>query len=124
MGAWSIMKIALVILTTGFEDIEAVAPIDVLNRAGVRVTVAALDPGPVRAAYGTVLLPDTTITEVQGLFDAIIFPGGKANAQALANSAEVIELARRHAAAGKIVAPLSAPGSRRGIARPAPREIR
>ena len=35
----------LTLMANGFEDIEAVAPIDVLTRAGVEVTIAGLPGG-------------------------------------------------------------------------------
>lgn len=99
---------ALVILADGCEDIETVSPVDVLTRVGVDVTVASLDGNPVRAAYGTTLLPHTALNKVSGLFDAIIIPGGKKNALSLAADSRVISLVLEHYRAGKIVAAICA----------------
>ncbi len=101
-------KQAIMILAEGFEDVEAIASIDVLTRAGIEVKVVGLTPGPVRAAYGTTILPDLTINDVKGLSDAIVFPGGRRNAQALAAHPRVAELARQHFQAGKLVAAICA----------------
>jgi protein deglycase len=101
-------KTALIVMADGFEDIEAVAPIDVLTRAGVKVTIASLRPGAVHGAYGSVLLPHKTIDQVDGLFDAIIFPGGRKNAESLAHSDKVIDLAKKHFQAKKLVAAICA----------------
>ena len=46
-------KSALVVIAEGFEDIEAVAPVDVMTCAGIAVTVAGIRPGSVKAAHGT-----------------------------------------------------------------------
>ena len=43
------LKTALVILAEGFEEIEAIAPVDVLRRAGVRVALA--DEHPARLGF-------------------------------------------------------------------------
>lgn len=101
-------KRVLLVLAEGFEDIEAVAPIDILTRAGVAVTVAGLTPGPVKAAYGTTIMPDTTIEAVESLYDGVIFPGGRRNAAALAAHPRVVELARRHFAEHRLVAAICA----------------
>ncbi len=101
-------KRALMVLAEGFEDIEAVAPIDVLTRSGVEVTIAALTGGSVKAAYGLTIQPTTTIDTVSGLYDAIIFPGGRKNAQSLAAHKKAVELAQEHFKAGKIVAAICA----------------
>ena len=98
----------LICLAEGFEDIEAVAPIDVLTRCGFEITVASLVPGPVKAAYGCTIVPTTTIDNAHGLYDAIIFPGGRKNAQALAGDERVVTMAREHYRAGKLVAAICA----------------
>ena len=102
-------KRALTVLAEGFEEIEAIAPIDVLTRAGVSVTVAGLLDGPVRSAYGIILLPETTVAEQVGsLYDAIIFPGGRKNAASLAADPHVLALARAHHESGSLVAAICA----------------
>ncbi len=103
------IKQALVVLTDGFEDIEAIAPIDVLTRAGVQVSISGLKPGPVKAAYGSTILPNTDLNEALNLsFDAVIFPGGRVNAQGLAADARVVDLARRQHRQAKLVAAICA----------------
>jgi 4-methyl-5(b-hydroxyethyl)-thiazole monophosphate biosynthesis len=101
-------KKALMILAEGFEDIEAVAPIDVLNRCGIEVTIASLSPGPVKASYGSVLHTDTTIEMVDDNYDAVIFPGGGKNAKALAAHPKVKELVHAFNDKGKLVAAICA----------------
>ncbi len=101
-------KTALIVMADGFEDIEAVAPIDVLTRVGVKVTIAGLLDQPIQGAYGTKLVPHTSLDKVTGLFDAIIFPGGTKNAQSLAADQNAIRMAREHFARGRIVAAICA----------------
>lgn len=101
-------KQALIVMADGFEDIEAVAPIDVLTRAGVKVTIAGLEKGQIKAAYGTTIVPDIDVDSVDGTYDVIIFPGGRKNAESLAKHPKVIELARHHFKVGKIVAAICA----------------
>jgi 4-methyl-5(b-hydroxyethyl)-thiazole monophosphate biosynthesis len=68
----------LVILANGFEEIEAVAPIDLLRRAGAEVTVASLDEGiHVTGRSGLTLHADTTLAAVEkSSFDCVLLPGG------------------------------------------------
>ncbi|MCP4684004.1 MAG: DJ-1/PfpI family protein [bacterium] len=106
-------KRVLVMLAEGFEDVEALAPIDVLNRVGVDVTVAALEPGPVNAAYGNTIVPDISVDEVgEELYDGVLLPGGVYNANSLAGSPRVLELIQRHYKEKKLVAAICAsPGT-------------
>lgn len=100
---------ALVVFAEGFEDVEAVTVVDVLRRASVEVTAAGLAPGTVRGARGTVVQPDAPLSAVaEGLFDALVLPGGAKGAEHLAASPLVKTLILKHHAAGKIVAAICA----------------
>ena len=71
-------KTALVPLADGFEDIEAVAVIDVLRRGGVEVVTAALGSMRMaRSAHGIMMETDTVLADVlDAPWDAIVLPGG------------------------------------------------
>lgn len=72
------MSTALAILPEGVEELEAVAPIDLLRRAGVEVTVASLADSPrVTGRNALALHADTTLSTVgEKLFDLLLLPGG------------------------------------------------
>ncbi len=101
-------KKALVILADGFEDIEAVTPIDVLTRAGVDVTIAGLGDGTVKGAYGTTLVTHTNLEQAKGEFDVIVLPGGRRNAEALAASVTVKEMLHKQDRKGRLIAAICA----------------
>lgn len=73
-------KKVLVILADGFEEVEALAPIDVLRRSGASVTVAGLKPergNLVRGAHDVWVRCDVELCDVrEDRFDAIVLPGG------------------------------------------------
>jgi len=98
----------LVLVSDGFEDMEAAAPIDVLTRCGMQVTIASLVPGTVKGAWGGNLTPDTVVSACTGVFDAVILPGGAANARHLAQSPEVIDLVQRQVSSERLMAALCA----------------
>lgn len=103
------MASALLLLADGFEEIEAVTVIDVLRRASVDVTIAALGSSPVRGSHGIAVAADTTLSEAQGqAFDAVILPGGMPGSLHLKDDPRVLELVRRQAAAGKLTAAICA----------------
>jgi protein deglycase len=101
-------KKILLILADGFEDIEAVSAIDVLNRASVEVTIAGLSDGPVKGAYGTTIITHETIDDIKDDYDGIVLPGGRKNAEALAANKKVIELIRSYNSTGKLIGAICA----------------
>ena len=54
----------LVILAEGFEEVEAMAPIDVLRRCGAAVTVAGLGSLQIKGAHGVPVVCDSLLDDV------------------------------------------------------------
>ncbi len=85
-------KVAL-ILAEGFEEVEAVAPIDVLRRAGVEVVIAGLSPEPVASARNVKIVPDTTVDKLNAdELDLVILPGGAGGVEKLKKDPRVERL--------------------------------
>ena len=101
-------KKILIILAEGFEEIEAVTPIDVLRRAGLDVVVAGLDSQTVSGAHGIKFQTDVMLKDVQGLPDAIILPGGLPGAQNFSDSKQVSELIKKMNSQKKIIGAICA----------------
>ena len=99
----------LVPLAQGCEELEAVTIIDLLRRAGISVTSAGLDAQPVKASRGTVLIPDTTLDQVQAQdFDMIVLPGGQPGADHLRDDPRIQRMLKQQVAADKFVAAICA----------------
>ncbi len=101
-------KTALVILAEGFEEVEAIAPVDVLRRAGVRVTLAGVNSLIVKGSRNISVQADVLLKDVKDLPGAVILPGGLPGSTNLAKSEEVAELVKKMNAAGKLVAAICA----------------
>jgi len=108
------MASALLLLAEGFEEIEAVVVIDVLRRADVSVTTAALTEKRVTGAHGIVveadrLLDDLLESAVDGvLFDAVLLPGGMPGSRHLREDARVQALVVHQANRGCLVGAICA----------------
>lgn len=71
------MSKALVFLTKGFEEIEAVTIVDILRRAKIFVTTAGLRPNPIEGKHKMKILSDKSVDDINvNEFDAVICPGG------------------------------------------------
>jgi 4-methyl-5(b-hydroxyethyl)-thiazole monophosphate biosynthesis len=103
------MKSVLVLLAEGFEEMEAVVPIDVLRRAGAEVVAAGLADGPVRGSRGIVLVPDTPLDEVLDReFDLVVLPGGIPGAPNLRDDPRVKDILHRTLAADRTIGAICA----------------
>ena len=81
-------KTVLVPVVDGTEELEAVAIIDILRRAGATVTVASVTGDRrITASRGVVLVADTLIDECEDtVFDLVVLPGGMPGAEHLRDS--------------------------------------
>ena len=86
-------KTALVVIANGSESLEAVTLINVLRRADVQVTVAAVgDALSITATRDILLLATVRHADVAHQhFDLIALPGGEQGAKALAAHAPLIQ---------------------------------
>lgn len=72
------MKTMYLFLAEGFEEIEALAPVDVMRRAGLSVTmVSVTDSLVVKGAHGISVVADALFSELDYADAALLFlPGG------------------------------------------------
>ena len=104
------MKKVYVFLADGFEDVEALIPVDVLRRGGVDVTTVSISDFPlVRSAHGVNIEAD--IMFEQGDFsdaDLIFLPGGMPGASNLFEHKGVCKAVVDQFVAGRKVAAICA----------------
>ena len=65
-------------LAEGFEELEAIAPIDMLKRAGIEVITAGVTGKNVKGSHGITFVTDITAEEItlSQELEAVILPGG------------------------------------------------
>lgn len=64
-------------LAEGFEEIEALCPVDLCRRVGIEVqTVSITDSRTVTGSHGITVTADMTAADPLGDFDMIVLPGG------------------------------------------------
>lgn len=105
-------KRVCVFLADGFEEIEAITVVDVLRRAGIEVSLAAVgastDPWRTGshdiAVRATFLAADVRVED----FDAFVLPGGQPGSNTLRDDALVQRLLREADAAGSLIAAICA----------------
>jgi 4-methyl-5(b-hydroxyethyl)-thiazole monophosphate biosynthesis len=89
------MKTAIIVLADGFEEIEAVTPIDMLRRADVKVTVAGVGGTTIRGSHGVAFECDALLESIDEVPDLIVLPGGLPGSENLGNSHEVRALTQK-----------------------------
>lgn len=104
------MKTVFVFLATGFEEMEALTPMDVLRRAGLNVkTVSVMDERTVTGAHGVPVVADLMFADINPEdAEMILLPGGMPGTANLDAHRGLGELVETFAAGGKPLAAICA----------------
>ncbi len=105
------MKTSYIFLATGFEEIEAVTPIDILRRAGMNVKTVSVNPDSLKVtgAHGVTYIADIRMEQVSSSdADWLILPGGMPGASNLYGCEALRQMLHDHAAAGGNIAAICA----------------
>lgn len=103
------MKRVLLILSPGFEEMEAVTPLDLMRRAGIDAVSASTGPALlVEGGRGIRIEADRLLDEcLEEAFDMVVLPGGP-GVDRLRRDARVIALVRSAHSAGVPLAAICA----------------
>jgi len=98
------MKV-LVPFAEGFEEIEAMTVVDVLRRAGIKVTTAGLPGTIVQGSRGVKVITDTKLDDVvEKDYDALVLVGGSPGYTNLSKSNKIVKIVGDYHRDGKLVA--------------------
>ena len=85
-----------ILLAPGFEEVEALAPADLLRRAGIETALVSLDGAPVPGSHSITVTADITLDEVDlDKADMVVLPGGGPGYKNLGKDPRVEELVRK-----------------------------
>ena len=97
------------LLGTGFEETEAIAPLDLLRRAGVEVMTVGLNGLVIRGSHGICVEADTEIGDVDFKdLEMIILPGGLGGVASIRGCPAAMEVVRTAWENGKYTAAICA----------------
>ena len=102
-------KTALVILHSDFEEIEAITTIDVLDRAGIDITIASREESlNVTGRSGITVLANALLPDALGdTYDVLIIPGGPGTPRML-DDERILQAIKEYINPGKILAAICA----------------
>lgn len=102
------MKKIAVLFKEGYEEVEALTPVDVLRRANVHVDLVGMDDQCVTSSHQIVIKMDKIFDESIYEYDGIVLPGGLPGSTNLRDDERVIEIIQNFQKEGKLVAAICA----------------
>lgn len=105
------MNEAIVFLADGFEEIEALTPVDYLRRAGVKVITASCSGAlMVKGAHGVPVQADMLVDEAFAVPrpELVVIPGGMPGAANIASCEQALALIQRTHEQGGVIAAICA----------------
>lgn len=101
-----------VLFADGFEEMEALAPVDLIRRAGIEVRMVGLTGTVATGSHGIPVMMDTALEQVdRGDLEMLVLPGGLQGVAGIAENPQAVELIRWVAEEKKLLAAIcAAPG--------------
>lgn len=98
-----------VLLAPGFEEAEALVPVDLLRRAGIETALVSITGEPVPGSHSVTVTADIALEDVDlSKADMVVLPGGGPGYKNLGKEPRVEELVRSAAEKGLWVAAICA----------------
>ena len=97
-------------LADGFEEVEAIAPVDMLRRAGIEIKTVGVTGDAVSSSHGIKVIADISLSEVvlDDSLEAVILPGGLPGATNLDAHQGLSDMIMAFASEGKALAAICA----------------
>jgi 4-methyl-5(b-hydroxyethyl)-thiazole monophosphate biosynthesis len=89
------MKSVAVFLADGFEEVEALATVDVLRRAGIKCDMVSIKNEEVKGAHNMIVKADKIIGDDIETYDMVVCPGGLPGAEYLSKNEKVLDVIRK-----------------------------
>lgn len=81
-----------ILLGTGFEEMEAIAPLDLMRRAGIQVMTVGINGKTVYSSHGIGITVDITLSEMDLTeLEMIVLPGGLGGVASISASREAMD---------------------------------
>ena len=98
-----------ILLGNGFEETEAVAPIDLLRRAGVEVLTVGLQSKHITGGHGICLQADITVEEMDlTSLEMIVLPGGLGGVASIRSCRKAMDAIAYAHQSGKLIGAICA----------------
>ena len=101
-------KKMLTVLAEGFEEIEAVTPVDLLKRAGIEVETTGIKGIDVSGSHEISIIADHSFDEISDSYDGVFIPGGLPGSTNIAECRPAMDLIRKMFNEGKLVCAICA----------------
>lgn len=95
-------------LADGFEEIEAVTPLDILKRLGADIKTVGVGGSIIRGAHDIYIKADISLDSISDDFEMLILPGGIPGTENLRRTPQVIDALKKANEQGKFIAAICA----------------
>lgn len=102
------MKKIAVLFEEGYEEVEALTPVDILRRANVHVDLVGMNSDMVTSSHQITIKMDKVFDDSIFEYDGIVLPGGMPGSTNLRDDDRVIDIVKDFHKKGKLVAAICA----------------